>query len=150
MADLTAVAATYSNAGAAQANIGANFKRAVVSYPGTAVAAATPFSAMGTRQLTFLKVTADGDTPFATSTFGDANSSANAVLQGIMAYAEVYHFQRVSDTVLAFTIGEDTANDFDSDNSTVGYGKMETTIKATENAISGNSTTFTVAAASLS
>jgi|TARA_B110000971_G_C19984334_1_gene488864 6,7-dimethyl-8-ribityllumazine synthase len=113
--------------------------------------AAQPLSNMGTRELTFLTVTAGGDTPFAVAQFTTAGGSADAVVKGIaVAGAEVYHFQRVSDTVMALTLGLDTSHVYDADGTTVGYGVLEAAIKAAENAASSNSTNFTIAAATFS
>ena len=99
--------------------------------------AAQPMSQLGTRELTFLKITAGG--------------SADAVIKGIaQAGAEVYHFERVSNTVMALTLGLDTSHVYDTDGTTVGYGVLEAAIKAAENAASGNSTNFTIAAATFS
>lgn len=113
--------------------------------------AAQPMSQLGTRELTFLKITAGGDTPFAAAQFTTAGGSADAVIKGIaQAGAEVFHFERVSNTVMALTLGLNTSHIYDTDGTTVGYGVLEAAIKAAENAASGNSTNFTIAAATFS
>ena len=113
--------------------------------------AAQPMSQLGTRELTFLKITAGGDTPFSLVNFTTAGGSADAVIKGIaQAGAEVFHFERVSNTVMALTLGLNTSHIYDTDGTTVGYGVLEAAIKAAENAASGNSTNFTIAAATFS
>jgi hypothetical protein len=149
MADIYSVRQTSDNTGTqiAAANAGANARRAVIYYPGAAVAGASPYSQFGTRELTLLKATANGGTPFATGTLDDAASDYAAAINAIQTFGEVFYVTRVSDTVIAFMIAEDTRNGADSGNTQgTGYGLLEAALNA---AVSG-SDTFTVAAASIS
>jgi hypothetical protein len=147
MADVYAVAQTYTNAGAASATLGANARRAVVYYPGTAVAGASPYSKFGTRELTLLKATAGSGTPFAAGTLDDANSDYFQAINTIADFGEIFFVTRVSDTAISFMIAEDTRNGADSGNTQgTGYGLLETALGA---AVTGG-LTFTVAAATLS
>jgi hypothetical protein len=147
MADVYAVAQTYTNAGVADATLGANARRAVVYYPGTAVAGASPYSKFGTRELTLLKATAGSGTPFSAGTLDDANSDYFKAINTIADFGEIFFVTRVSDTVISFMIAEDTRNGADSGNTQgTGYGLLETALGA---AVTGG-LTFTVVAATLS
>jgi hypothetical protein len=151
MADIYSVAQTYNNAGVAitASNTGANAKRAVVYYPGTAVAGASPFSQFGTRELVLLKATAGSGTPFAASTLDDADSDYFEAINTIADFGEIYFVQRVSDTVIAFMIANDTRNGSETatpNTQAATYGRLETALGA---AVTGG-LTFTVAAATLS
>jgi hypothetical protein len=150
MADVYSVRQTSSNAGAqiAAANAGANAKRAVVYYPNAAATAASPYTQFGTRQLTLLKATANGGTPFAAADIDDAASDYAAAINAIQTFGEVFHVQRVSDTVIAFMVAEDTRNGAEPSSNVQAdtYGQLEAALNA---AVSG-SDTFTVAAASIS
>lgn len=147
MADITAVAAAYDNSGSGTVNIGGNFKKAHVVYPTGTSAAANPYSQFGTRQLVFLKATAGSGTPFTLATLADAGSDYQAAIQAISNFGEVYHMQRVSDTVIAFILADDTHDKWDTvANANANYTKMETDLGA---AVSGG-LTFTVAASTLS
>jgi hypothetical protein len=150
MADIYTVAQAYNNAGAeiTAARAGANAKRAVVYYPGTAVAGANPYSQFGTRQLTLLKATAGSGTPFAAGTLDDADSDYFEAINAIQSFGELFYVARVSDTVIAFMIAEDTRN-----GSEVGSNVQADTYGRLEAALGANVTgglTFTVAAAALS
>jgi len=128
--------------------VAANYNRAVIYHPGTSVAAATPYSQFGTRELVLLKATASGGTPFATATAADAGSDYAMAIRALQVVAEVFYVQRVSDTVIAFLVAADTINSADA-NSNVqsgGYGVLEA---ALNDNVSG-ADTFTVAAASIS
>lgn len=135
----------------ASTTFGANARRAVVSYPtnynGTPVAA-SPYSQFGTRELTLLKATAGSGTPFATSTLDDAGSDFALALQALSSYGEVFYVTRVSDTVIAFFLAEDTRNGAEANSNVQAttYGALEAALGAT---VSGG-LTFTVAAASIS
>ena len=147
MADISAVAAAYSNAGVATVNIGGNFKKAHVVYPTGTSAAANPFSQFGTRELVFLKATAGSGTPFTLATLDDSGSDYQAAIQALANFGELYHVQRVSDTVIAFAMSTDTLDIYDTvTNDNADYAKIETDLGA---AVSGG-LTFTVAAATLS
>jgi len=144
MADLysTAVGST---------TFGANARRAVVSYPtnyNNTFVAASPFTQFGTRQLTLLKATSSGGTPFAAASIDDAGSDYAAAISAIQSFGELFHVQRVSDTVIAFMIAEDTRNGAEPNSNVQAdtYGAMEAALNA---AVSG-ADTFTVAAASIS
>jgi hypothetical protein len=148
MADVYSVAQTVSNTGATVATTGANARRAVISYPGAAIAGASPYTQFGTRELVLLKATAGSGTPFATSTLDDADSDYFEAINTIQSFGEVYHVQRVSDTVIAFMIADDTRNGAE-----VGSNVQATTYGRLEAALGANVTgglTFTVAAASIS
>jgi hypothetical protein len=148
MADVYSVAQTVSNTGATIATTGANAKRAVVYYPGAAVAGASPYSQFGTRELTLLKATAGSGTPFAASTLDDADSDYFEAINAIQSFGELFYVARVSDTVIAFMIAEDTRN-----GSEVGSNVQAATYGRLEAALGANVTgglTFTVAAAALS
>ena len=129
---------------------GANARRAVVSYPtnyNNTFVAANPYTQFGTRELVLLKATAGSGTPFATSAIDDAGSDYAAAILAIQGFGEVFHVQRVSDTVIAFMVALDTLQDSDANtNVPGGYGDIEAALGA---AVSG-SLTFTVAAASIS
>ena len=150
MADIYSVRQTSDNAGAqiAAANAGANAKRAVIYYPGAAVAGASPYSQFGTRELTLLKATAGSGTPFATSTLDDADSDYFEAINAIQSFGELFYVTRVSDTVIAFMIAEDTRNgsEVGSNVQATTYGRLEAALGAN---VSGG-LTFTVAAASIS
>ena len=149
MADVYSVAQTVSNAGATVATLGANARRAVVYYPGTAVAGASPYSKFGTRELTILTATAGSGTPFAAGTLDDANSDYFQAINTIADFGEIFYVTRVSDTVIAFMIAEDTRNGSETgtpNTQATTYGRLETALGA---AVSGG-LTFTVAAAALS
>ena len=147
MADISAVAAAYSNAGVATVNIGANFKKAHVVYPTGTSAGASPYSQFGTRELVFLKATAGSGTPFTSGTIDDAGSDYQAAIQALQNFGELYHVQRVSDTVIAFAMSTDTLDIWDTvTNTNADYAKIETDLGA---AVSGG-LTFTVSAATLS
>jgi len=129
---------------------GANARRAVVSYPtnyNNTFVAANPYTQFGTRQLVLLKATAGSGTPFAAADIDDAGSDYFAAINAIQGFGELYHVQRVSDTVIAFMAAIDTLQDSDANtNVPGGYGDIEAALGA---AVSG-SLTFTVAAASIS
>ena len=148
MADVYAVAQTVSNTGATIATTGANAKRAVVYYPGAAVAGASPYTNFGTRQLTLLKATAGSGTPFAAGTLDDADSDYFEAINAIQSFGELFHVQRVSDTVIAFMIAEDTRNGSEAGSNVQAdtYGRLEAALGAN---VTGG-LTFTVAAASIS
>jgi hypothetical protein len=150
MADIYSVRQTSDNTGTqiAAANAGANAKRAVIYYPGAAVAGASPYSQFGTRELTLLKATANGGTPFATGTLDDAGSDYAAAINAIQTFGEVFYVTRVSDTVIAFMVAENTRNGAEPSSNVQAdtYGQMEAALNA---AVSG-SDTFTVEAASIS
>ena len=148
MADVYAVAQTVSNTGATIATTGANAKRAVVYYPGAAVAGASPYTNFGTRQLTLLKATAGSGTPFAAATLDDADSDYFEAINAIQSFGELFHVQRVSDTVIAFMIAEDTRNGSEAGSNVQAdtYGRLEAALGAN---VTGG-LTFTVAAASIS
>jgi len=150
MADIYSVRQTSDNSGTqiAAANAGANAKRAVVYYPGSAVAGASPYSQFGTRELVLLKATAGSGTPFAASTLDDADSDYFEAINAIQSHGELFYVTRVSDTVIAFMIAEDTRNgaEVGSNVQATTYGRLEAALGA---AVSG-SLTFTVAAASIS
>jgi hypothetical protein len=148
MADVYAVAQTVSNTGATIATTGANAKRAVVYYPGAAVAGASPYTNFGTRQLTLLKATAGSGTPFAAGTLDDADSDYYEAINAIQSFGELFHVQRVSDTVIAFMIAEDTRNGSEAGSNVQAdtYGRLEAALGAN---VTGG-LTFTVVAASIS
>jgi hypothetical protein len=148
MADLYAVASTVDNTGATQATFGSNARRAVISYPGNAIAGASPYTQFGTRELVLLKATASGGTPFAAANIDDAGSDYAAAINAIQGFGEVFHVQRVSDTVIAFMVAANTVNGAEPNSNVQAdtYGAMEAALNA---AVSG-SDTFTVAAASIS
>ena len=149
MADVYSVAQTYTNAGAADATLGANARRAVVSYPGTAVAGASPYSKFGTRELTILTATAGSGTPFTTGSLDDANSDYFQAINTIADFGEIFYVTRVSNTVIAFMIADDTRNGSETatpNTQGTGYGRLETALGA---AVSGG-LTFTVAAGTIS
>ena len=149
MADVYAVAQTYTNAGAADATLGANARRAVVSYPGPAVAGASPYSKFGTRELTILTATAGSGTPFTTGSLDDANSDYFQAINTIADYGEIFYVTRVSNTVIAFMIADDTRNGSETgtpNTQAATYGRLETALGA---AVSGG-LTFTVAAGTIS
>lgn len=147
MADLYSTVATVNNSGGTQATFGSNARRAVVFYPNTSATAASPFTQFGTRELVLLKATAGSGTPFTAASIDDASSNYFAAINAIQGFGEVFHVQRVSDTVIAFMVALDTLQDSDaSTNVPGGYGDIEAAIGA---AVSG-SLTFTVAAASIS
>jgi hypothetical protein len=150
MADLytKAIFDTYTNAGVGLAKAGDNAKRAVVYYPNAAVAGASPYSQFGTRELTLLKATAGSGTPFAASTLDDADSDYYEAINAIQSHGELFYVTRVSDTVIAFIVAEDTRNGAE-----VGSNVQATTYGRLEAALGANVTgglTFTVAAASIS
>ena len=149
MADVYSVAQTYTNAGAADATLGANARRAVVSYPGTAVAGASPYSKFGTRELTILTATAGSGTPFTTGSLDDANSDYFQAINTIADFGEIFYVTRVSNTVIAFMIADDTRNGSETgtpNTQAATYGRLETALGA---AVSGG-LTFTVAAGTIS
>ena len=149
MADVYSVAQTYTNAGAADATLGANARRAVVSYPGVAVAGASPYSKFGTRELTILTATAGSGTPFTTGSLDDANSDYFQAINTIADFGEIFYVTRVSNTVIAFMIAEDTRNGSETgtpNTQAATYGRLETALGA---AVSGG-LTFTVAAGTIS
>jgi hypothetical protein len=151
MADLYTAVATVSNAGATVATVGSNARRAVVSYPSnynSTLIAANPYTQFGTRELVLLKATANGGTPFAAASLDDAGSDYAAAINAIQGFGELFHVQRVSDTVIAFLIAADTVNGAEPNSNVQAdtYGAMEA---ALNDAVSG-SDTFTVAAASIS
>ena len=149
MAYVYAVAQTYTNAGAADATLGANARRAVVSYPGVAVAGASPYSKFGTRELTILTATAGSGTPFTTGSLDDANSDYFQAINTIADFGEIFYVTRVSNTVIAFMIAEDTRNGSETgtpNTQAATYGRLETALGA---AVSGG-LTFTVAAGTIS
>lgn len=149
MADLYTQAQTVSNAGATQATLGSNARRAVISYPtnldGT-FDAASPFSQFGTRELVLLKATAGDGTPFATADLDDSQSAFAKSIEAIQLFAELFYVQRISDTVIAFIVADNTRNGAE-----VGSNVQATTYGAMEAAL-GTATgeTVTVAAAALS
>ena len=149
MADVYTVAQTVNNAGATVATLGANARRAVVYYPGTAVAGASPYSKFGTRELTILTATAGSGTPFTTGSLDDANSDYFQAINTIADFGEIFYVTRVSNTVIAFMIAEDTRNGSETatpNTQGTGYGRLETALGA---AVSGG-LTFTVAAGTIS
>jgi hypothetical protein len=149
MADVYTVAQTVSNTGATIATTGANARRAVISYPGAAIAGASPYTQFGTRELVLLKATAGSGTPFATGTLDDAGSDYFAAINTIQSFGELFHVQRVSDTVIAFMIANDTRNGSEVATPNLqgtDYGRLEAALGAN---VTGG-LTFTVAAASIS
>jgi len=148
MADIYSVAQTVDNAGNTVATAGSNARRAVVYYPNTTITAANPYTQFGTRELTLLKATSNSGTPFATADLTNANSDYAAAINAIQGFGELFHVQRVSDTVIAFLIATDTVNGAEPNSNVQAdtYGQMEAALNA---AVSG-SNTFTVAAASIS
>ena len=151
MADIYSVRQISDNSGSqvAAANAGANAKRAVIYHPGSAVAGASPYSQFGTRELVLLKATAGSGTPFATSTLDDADSDYFEAINTIQGFGELFYVARVSDTVIAFMIAEDTRNGSEvatPNTQATTYGRLEAALGA---AVTGG-LTFTVAAAALS
>jgi hypothetical protein len=150
MADIYSVRQTSDNTGTqiAAANAGANARRAVISYPGAAIAGASPYTQFGTRELVLLKATAGTGTPFATGTLDDAGSDYFAAINSIQSFGELFHVQRVSDTVIAFMIADNTRNgsDVGSNVQATTYGRLEAALGAN---VAGG-LTFTVEAASIS
>jgi hypothetical protein len=148
MADVYSVAQTVSNTGATIATTGANARRAVISYPGAAIAGASPYTQFGTRELVLLKATAGSGTPFAVGTLDDADSDYFEAINAIQSFGELFHVQRVSDTVIAFMIANDTRNgsEVGSNVQAATYGRLEAALGAN---VSGG-LTFTVEAAAIS
>lgn len=107
MANLYSTTVTYDNAGAAQATFGANAQRAVISYPGSSIAAANPYSQFGTRKISFHKITSC--TGVATNP-GNADSVFAKALRGVAQVAEIFYANAVSTNVLIIGIAEDTNN----------------------------------------
>ena len=146
MADLYAVAATVTNAGADAALIGGNARKVTVFYPNASETAGNPTTQLGTRQLVTLKATAGGGTPFAAADLADANSAYHKSIVALQNYGELFYVARISDTVIGFIYAVDTANgsevatpNLDADT----YGNLEAEL----NTATGQ--TCTVAAAAL-
>lgn len=145
MADLYAVAATVTNAGADAALIGGNARKVTVFYPNASETAANPASQLGTREMKLLKATAGGGTPFATADIDDANSAYHKAIVALQNYGELYMVQRISDTVIGFIYAENTRNGAEaaSNDQADTYGALEAEL----NTATGQ--TVTVAAAAL-
>jgi hypothetical protein len=129
MADLYAVAQTYSNAGAAQATLGSNARTATIFYPGTAEAAANPYSQFGTRKLTFKKITAAtgvGTNP------ENANSVFFRATQALQEVSELFYIEAVAANTLIVGIAEDTDN-----GAGVGNTDNDKTLKEALDAVDG-------------
>jgi hypothetical protein len=116
----------------------------MASLIGTTVAAnyqvvtSNPNSKLGTRELSFLKIT--GLTGVGTSTTA-ANSLLAKALRGVSTMAEVYFYSAPSADVLIVAVATDTVTNADSTSggadTGTGYGKLEAAIDA---ATAGTST----------
>lgn len=143
MADVYAVAQTYSNAGAAitASQTGLNARKTVVYYPGTAAAAANPFFRFGTPALSFLKVTLTD----IGANMDAANSLLGQAVKGVQMRAEVYGTQRIDNDNVVFAVVDNTTTNVDSKSgsseSGTGYGLLEADI----NAATGGSSTVAAA-----
>jgi len=95
---------------------------------------AGPFSAFGTRDLIFVKVTAvgsDGSTAVNFSTtYGNSNSDYSIALRTLQNFGEVYYATTPNSTGFAVAVSSDTVNGADSGNtqSLTGFGLMEAAI----------------------
>jgi len=96
-------------------------------------------SQFGTPELQFIEVAAVEDSSAVdftkavlagTGAYTDADSLLFKAVNAIQGLAEVYIVGTPSATEFVVAINKNTANDFDSDNETQGYGKMEAAIDA--------------------
>lgn len=126
--------------------VGANARRAVVYYPNASATAASPYSQFGTRQLTLLKATAGGGTPFTAASLDDADSAFQKSIQALQNFGELFYITRISDTVIGFAYAEETRNGAEANSNVQAdtYGALEAQL--------GTATgqTVTVAASTLS
>lgn len=103
------------------------------------VVSSNPNSKLGTRELSFLKIT--GLTGVGTSTTA-ANSLLAQALRGVSTRAEVYYYNAQSADVLIVAVAKDTLSASDSmTDETAGYGLFEAAI----NAATGGSSTVAAA-----
>ena len=111
-----------------------------------------PFTQFGTRQLSFVKVTAttDGSTAVNFSTtYTNADSNFSRAVRAVQGFAEIYFVTTPDSTGFALAIADDTRNGAESSSNTQAatYGALE---KAINEALAGSSTigsrTCTVAA----
>ena len=129
MADISAVAQTYSNAGAA----------ITASYPGAnwQVVGTSNLDNFGTRNLSFLKIAGTKS-----SSAVDISSAAfrAAVVRGVQQYAEMYGFGATdasSPYDVVAIVADDTANgsEVGSNVDATTFGKMEAAILAAVNGV---------------
>jgi hypothetical protein len=117
--------------------VGANARKSVISYPGSAIAAANPFSQLGTRKIKFHKIT--GNTGVGTSPEA-ADSVFNDTVRAIQEVAELYYINAVAANTCIIGIAEDNDN-----GAGVGNTDNDKTVKEAIDAGTGN--TVTVGAA---
>jgi hypothetical protein len=113
--------------------VGANFAKAVSTYPNATSAVQNPNSQFGTRELAFHKIT--GATTGSTTNFA-------AIILALQTVAEVYYVNAVAATTLIVAVAANTNN-----GAGVGNTANDVTMKeAIDNAVYGTST-VTVGAA---
>jgi hypothetical protein len=155
MADITAVAQTYDNAGAeiTAARVSANAGR-LVSHENFSTSGITrtytgPYTQFGTRQLTFLKVVAVGSDGSTAVNFGttyvNSGSDFSLAVRAIQTYAEIFAVGIPDATGFIVVVAADTANGADSGNTQAAtFGLMEAAVTASTAKGGSAATTITV------
>jgi hypothetical protein len=142
MADLYTTAQAYGNDGnpIAASYLGANGRQLNLDK-GQTFSATNPLTDLGTPQLQIVKFSIADVNMSTTPTI--ANSNLSQLIRVVQTVGEVYSvgaFTNANPSVGVMLVKKDTMNDFDSDNTTQGYGKLETAIN---NAVSGATATVT-------